>query len=91
MDLFLKLYFTAVPTFFLIDLIWLALIARKFYLNELGTLMKSNINWVAAIIFYLIFVGGLVFFSILPSVEKKIFNKCEFAWGTIWVFCLRDL
>ena len=32
--------------------------------------MKPDINWFAAIIFYLLFILGLVTFVILPAVEK---------------------
>ncbi len=71
MSLFLKLYLIALPTFFVIDFIWLALIARKFYIDQLGQLMKTNINWTAAIIFYLLFIVGLVIFAIAPAFEKK--------------------
>ncbi len=34
-------------------------------------MMKTNINWPAAIIFYLLFIAGLVLFVISPSIEKK--------------------
>jgi len=33
--------------------------------------MKININWLVAIIFYLLFIAGLVFFVISSAVEKK--------------------
>jgi len=33
--------------------------------------MKTDINWTAAIIFYLLFIVGLVSFVIIPSVEKN--------------------
>jgi uncharacterized membrane protein len=32
--------------------------------------MKPDINWFAAIIFYLLFIAGLVIFVISPAVEK---------------------
>lgn len=32
--------------------------------------MRPDINWVAAIIFYLLFIFGLVTFVILPAIEK---------------------
>lgn len=67
----IKLYIIALPTFFIIDFIWLVFIARKFYLDQLGHLMKTNINWTAAIIFYLLFIVGLIIFVIAPAIEKK--------------------
>ena len=69
--MFIKLYFIALPIFFIIDMICLVLVARGFYGNQIGFLMKSNINWTAAIIFYLLFIAGLVFFVIMPALEKN--------------------
>ncbi|MCX6783121.1 MAG: DUF2177 family protein [Candidatus Levybacteria bacterium] len=68
--MFIKLYLIALPVFFAIDMIWLGLVAKNFYKNQIGFLMTPNINWVAAIIFYLLFIVGLVIFVITPAVEK---------------------
>lgn len=69
--MFLKLYLIALPVFFSIDMLWLGLIAKNLYAKQIGFLMKSNINWTAAIIFYLLFIVGLVLFVIAPAVEKN--------------------
>jgi len=69
--MFIKLYFIALPVFLALDMMWLGLAAKKFYGEQIGFLMKTNINWLAAIIFYLLFIAGLVFFVIFPAVEKK--------------------
>jgi uncharacterized membrane protein len=68
--MFIKLFIIALPVFFVIDMIWLVLIAKKFYQEQIGFLMKPDINWFAAIIFYLLFIAGLVIFVISPAVEK---------------------
>ncbi len=68
--MFIKLYAIALPVFFAIDMLWLGLIAKNFYRAQIGGLMKADINWAAAIIFYLIFISGLVVFVITPAVEK---------------------
>lgn len=68
--MFVKLYAIALPVFFAIDMIWLGLVAKDFYRGQIGMLMKSNINWTAAILFYLLFIVGLVLFVITPAVEK---------------------
>ncbi len=65
-----KLFIIALPIFFIIDMAWLVLVAKKFYQQQIGFLMKPDINWVAAIIFYLLFIAGLVTFVISPAVEK---------------------
>jgi len=69
--MFLKLYAVALPVFIAMDMVWLGLVAKTFYRNQIGFLMKSEINWTAAIIFYLLFVVGLVLFVIAPAIEKK--------------------
>ena len=68
--MFIKLYAIALTIFFAIDMMWLGVVAKNFYRSQIGTLMKSNPNWTAAIIFYLIFIVGLVVFVITPAVEK---------------------
>jgi len=73
--MFLKVYAIAVPVFFAIDMVWLVLIARNFYKNQIGFLMKPEINWTAAILFYLLFLVGLVVFVISPALEKKEWTR----------------
>jgi uncharacterized membrane protein len=68
--MFIKLFLIALPVFFVIDMAWLVLVAKKFYQDQIGFLMKPDINWIAAIIFYLLFITGLVIYVILPAVEK---------------------
>lgn len=68
--MFIKLFLIALPVFFVIDMVWLVLVAKDFYQKQIGFLMRPDINWYAAIIFYLLFVAGLVTFVILPAMEK---------------------
>jgi uncharacterized membrane protein len=68
--MFIRLFLIALPTFFVIDIVWLVLVARKFYKNQLGFLMKPNIGWTPAILFYLLFIAALTVFVIGPAVEK---------------------
>lgn len=65
-----KLYLIALPVFFAIDMFWLGVVAKNFYKQQIGFLMTPNINWTAAIIFYLIFILGLVLFVVSPALAK---------------------
>ena len=67
----MKLFLIALPVFFAIDMLWLVIVAKKFYQQQIGFLMKPDINWYAAFVFYLLFIGGLVIFVISPAVEKQ--------------------
>jgi uncharacterized membrane protein len=68
--MFIKLYAIALPVFLAVDMVWLGLVAQNFYRNQIGFLMKSEINWAAALTFYLLFIAGLVVFVITPAIEK---------------------
>ncbi|MFO7867293.1 MAG: DUF2177 family protein [Candidatus Aminicenantes bacterium] len=64
---FMKLYLVALPVFFIIDMIWLGLIAKGFYQKHLGFLMRPQVNWIPAILFYLIFIAGILIFVVIPA------------------------
>jgi len=65
---YIKMYFITLAVFFAIDLTWLGVIAKNLYSQQLGFIMKDNVNWVAAVIFYLIFIVGIVFFVVNPAI-----------------------
>ena len=69
--IFLKLYAVALTSFMVIDLIWLGVIARSFYQSQLGHLMRADVNWAAAVTFYLIFVVGIVVLVVWPAIERE--------------------
>lgn len=69
--MFVKLYAIALFFFFAIDMVWLGFLSKSFYRQQIGFLMKSDVNWIAAVIFYLLFIAGLVIFVIMPSIEKS--------------------
>jgi uncharacterized membrane protein len=68
LSLFLTIYAISVPIFFIIDIIWLGVVARPFYQTYLSDFL-GPVNWVAAIVFYLLFLVGLTFFAIYPAVS----------------------
>ena len=63
-----KLYLIALPVFFAIDMVWLGAVAKGFYRKHLGYLMAPKVGWPAAILFYLLFIAGLVVFAVRPGV-----------------------
>jgi len=64
------LYLLTFPVFLLIDFVWLGLIAKKFYRNNLGHLLLDKFNLFPAMIFYLLFTLGIIVFAVMPGVEK---------------------
>jgi uncharacterized membrane protein len=68
-------YALTFAVFLIIDLTWLGFIAKDLYKKYLGNLLSEQVNWMAAIIYYLLYVGGVFIFAILPSVEKNSLNS----------------
>lgn len=68
-------YGITLTVFMVIDLIWLGFIAKDLYSKYLGYLMSDNVNWLAAVVFYLIFIGGVCYFVLYPSlIDKNMTN-----------------
>ncbi|QQR53281.1 DUF2177 family protein [bacterium] len=55
----------------LIDAIWLSVIAKRFYYSQLGSLLLEKPNMVAAVLFYIIYVIGIVIFALNPALSQK--------------------
>jgi len=70
MKTFVKLFLIALPVFFAIDIVWLVFVAKISIRNRIGFLMKPDINWIAAITFYLLFIAGLIHFVISPAIAR---------------------
>ena len=70
MELFIKLLVTG-GVMGALDAIWLGVVAKKFYQSQIGPLMLERPNMTAAVIFYVIYVVGIVLFVLNPALEKQ--------------------
>lgn len=75
LSFYIKLYLLTLAAFLVIDLIWLGFVARSFYQKHLGYLLSPSTNWAAAIIFYLLFVAGLLIFAVSPGLRAESLSK----------------
>ncbi len=67
MKSFVIAYGAAVLAFLVIDGIWLGVVAKSFYANHLGDLLRKNFLPLPAIAFYLAYTAGLVFLAVRPG------------------------
>lgn len=72
---YVKMYLIAFIIFLAIDAIWLGLVAPKFYKAQIGHLMSEKPNLIAALVFYLIFIVGVVYFVVNPAIEAQSMSK----------------
>ena len=70
MTRYVKLYLATLVVFFAIDIVWLGLVARSFYQAQIGVLLAPNTNWAAAVIFYLLFLLGILVFVVIPGLKE---------------------
>jgi len=56
--------------FLLLDGIWLGLIAKRFYNEQLGSLKRDKPLWLAAVIFYLMYIAGVTWLAVLPAITS---------------------
>ena len=82
---YIKLYLLTLPVFFIIDLVWLGYIARNFYRNELRDLLNPQVNWFAAITFYMIYIAGIIFFAVRPAIGAHTWTKALYL-GALYGF-----
>jgi uncharacterized membrane protein len=68
---YLKIYLATLVAFLAIDMVWLGLVAPGFYRRYLGYLMAPKPNWLAAIVFYLLFIVGILVFVVLPGLQER--------------------
>lgn len=61
-------YVVTAVVFLILDSIWLGVISRSLYQREIGGLLLAKPNFVAAAIFYLLYIAGLVYFCVVPGV-----------------------
>jgi uncharacterized membrane protein len=72
---FIWQFIVALGIFLALDMIWLTTVARALYVSEIGGLLLPQPNIGAAIVFYLIFIAGLVYFVIGPAAAVQNLSK----------------
>lgn len=84
MQTFITAFFASLITFLAIDSIWLFTMAKSFYGKHIGHLMSDAPSFVSAGIFYLIYIFGLVFFVVMPSLNGNFSLGKTFIYGAIF-------
>lgn len=82
---YLKLYLLTIPVFFAIDLLWLGVLAKNFYQDNLAHLLSPNVNWPAAFLFYFMYIAGIILFAVKPGLDAGSLAKAAL-WGALFGF-----
>lgn len=69
----ISIYFLSIVVFLIIDSIWLLKVSPKLYKNNIGHLMADKPQLWAALLFYLIFIAGLMALVLIPALNNNNF------------------
>ena len=64
-------YLVASAAFLLLDACWLGTMGPRLYRPALGDLMAADVDWLAAGLFYPVYLFGLLVFAIAPALERR--------------------
>ncbi|ABC63205.1 DUF2177 family protein [Erythrobacter litoralis] len=65
-------YIAAALVFGILDAIWLGWAGNNFYRPNIGEIMADSFRAVPAIIFYVFYVAGMVYFAIRPGLANGL-------------------
>jgi uncharacterized membrane protein len=83
----LYVYAIALTVFLAIDAIWLTTVGKALYMAEIGGLIRDQPNFVAALLFYFLFIIGLVYFVIVPALSQPNITRTIFSAVLFGVVC----
>lgn len=72
-------YAATAVVFFAIDFVWLSTVSAGFYRPRLGGMLLEQPNLLIAGLFYLFYVGGIVYFAIAPALAEDSWSKALIA------------
>lgn len=75
----ISIYFSIAIPMTILDAFWLGLMAKKLYSPRIGHLMSTTPNWTAAVIFYLMYIAGAMYFVVLPTLKSNA--SLSNVWG----------
>ncbi|SFE10714.1 DUF2177 family protein [Paracidovorax konjaci] len=64
-------YVATAIAFLALDAVWLGTMAGRLYRPGIGHLMQDGFSFAPALVFYLLYVGGMVFFAVAPGIDKQ--------------------
>jgi uncharacterized membrane protein len=83
----LILYVITLIVFFLVDMVWLGVVAKGFYRKYLGAMLSPKVNWTAALLFYLLYIAGLLIFIIQPALLRGAPGKALLYGALFGLIC----
>ena len=72
-------WLASAAAFLVLDALWLSQMTPRFYRPAIGHLLADKANLVAAAVFYLLYITGVMMFAVLPAIDKGSLAKAAIA------------
>ncbi len=72
MSQFTKLYISVIIPLIALDSLWLGVITKNLYQKHLGFLFAEKFQFFPAILFYLLYAAGIVYFVLRPNLNQPL-------------------
>ena len=76
-------YFSSLISMLALDAVWLGTMMSRFYKPRMGHLLAENVSYAPAIVFYLFYSLGLLFFVIQPALKNSTPLLHVFLYGAL--------
>jgi len=73
----------AFPIMLVLDLLWIGVVGAGFYKMQLGSMLRPDIIWPAALAFYVIYALAIAFFVIGPAIDVHSVSRA-LLWGAFF-------
>lgn len=83
---FIKPFIISGVIFLILDICWLFFANKKIYQPNIGNLM-GDFKVIPAIIFYIIYLGALTFFVLMPRLEKNSITYVLLSGALLGLVC----
>ena len=84
---YFSIYLLFLVSLVAVDMLWLLVIAKKMYQDEMGDLMASEPNLVAGFAFYVLYAVGVCVFVIMPALSKQSWFDAVLYGAMFGFFC----
>jgi uncharacterized membrane protein len=80
---YIAAYLAALLAFGILDAGWLTIMGPKLYKPEIGSLLSAKVQIAPAVLFYLIYIGGVIALAAAPAAKSGGVSKAAIAGGIL--------
>ncbi len=87
MKIYLKAFAASATVFMILDFIWLSQISIGFYRTHIGQHLAAEPNLIAAAVFYVLYLVGMLYFATAPAIMRGTVSSAAFSGGLLGLLC----